>query len=93
MRAVRIRIAAMLVLLAATVALATPVAAQASGYCGTVRGYKVFTSGVTCATARYYIARNACPRGWARYRVYQQFGFEVVGYGCRSGGRRFKGQR
>ncbi len=83
----------MLVLVAAATALAVPMGAQASGYCGTVRGFKVFTSGVACAPARYYIARNACPRGWRRYRVVERFGFEVVGYGCKSGGRRFSAQR
>lgn len=89
----RLRVLLLLCLAAAMIMLALPSGASASGYCGRVAGVKVYTSGVACSTARYYVARWTCPRRWRRYRVHEEFGFEVIGYGCRSGGRRFKGQR
>jgi hypothetical protein len=60
-------------------------------YCGKVRSYKVYSTGVACPTARTYIRSNRCPGGWKRFKVTEEFGFEVIGYGCRRGKRSFTG--
>ena len=70
------------------VALAGASSAEAK-YCGKVRASKVYSTGVACSTAKSYIARNRCPAGWKRYKVIPEFDFEVVGYGCKRGARRF----
>ena len=83
------RLAAALVAVSA-IALAGASSAEAK-YCGKVRAYRVDSTGVPCSTARTYIRRNRCPAGFKRFRVTEEFGFEVIGYGCRRGKRHFTG--
>jgi hypothetical protein len=88
---IRARRLAAALLIATAFALIGASSAEAR-YCGKVRAYRVYSTGVTCTTAKSYIRRDRCPAGWKRFDVTEEFGFETIGYGCRRGKRRFSSE-